>query len=67
MARRQPDSLAHVACTQPLVRGLVREHDNDAISFASGASAVDRFPAVLFRDLFNQVLAEEPGATHPVM
>jgi len=46
----------------PTMRGLVREQGNGAISFAAGASAVDRFPVALFRDLFNQVLERELGA-----
>jgi 2-aminoadipate transaminase len=44
------------------LRGLVREQASDAISFAAGSPALDRFPVAHFRDLFNQVLAQDAEA-----
>lgn len=44
----------------PTIRSLVREPNDDTISFAAGSSAQDLFPLGVFRDLTNEMLERFP-------
>lgn len=46
----------------PTMRGLVRDPDDNTISFAAGSAALDLFPVEAFRELFNRVLERQTEA-----